>query len=245
MYVVHICCIQSNFRTESFKDTNAIIHDHRKEVPSKTTTVHPNFSTERNDERFNTKGVVSSYTGTERTSIPHSVGVVACISQPFNKGCNLIRQVETRIDSQQYTSFLMEIVSSYPTVGLISIVHDKYPVHNSTKVKSWLAGQQRMSVFSYWPPASGDLMPIETVFLDILKEFDEHETRVHSVKALWEEIQNAFAAVTEKEDYKLSSGFLLLFLNAVFRHIVREYASFLVNLLDTLLHLVFYSALEL
>ncbi|XP_032782531.1 uncharacterized protein LOC116920518 [Daphnia magna] len=151
--------------------------------------------------RFNTKGVVSSYTGTERTSIPHSVGVVACISQPFNKGCNLIRQVETRIDSQQYTSFLMEIVSSYPTVGLISIVHDKYPVHNSTKVKSWLAGQQRMSVFSYWPPASGDLMPIETVFLDILKEFDEHETRVHSVKALWEEIQNAFAAVTEKEDY--------------------------------------------
>ncbi|XP_032781640.1 uncharacterized protein LOC116919731 [Daphnia magna] len=150
---------------------------------------------------FKTKGVVSSYTGTERTSIPHSVGVVACISQPFNKGCNLIRQVETRIDSQQYTSFLMEIVSSYPTVGLISIVHDKYPVHNSTKVKSWLAGQQRMSVFSYWPPASGDLMPIETVFLDILKEFDEHETRVHSVKALWEEIQNAFAAVTEKEDY--------------------------------------------
>lgn len=116
----------------------------------------------------------------------------------------------------------MEIVSSYPTVGLILIVHDKYvwlnflfinviiifnlllnryPVHNSTKVKSWLAGQQRMSVFSYWPPASGDLMPIETVFLDILKEFDEHETRVHSVKALWEEIQNAFAAVTEKEDY--------------------------------------------
>jgi hypothetical protein len=61
--------------------------------------------------RFNTKWVVSSYTGTQRTSIPHSVGVVACISQPCNKECNLIRQVETRIDSQQYTIFLMEIVS--------------------------------------------------------------------------------------------------------------------------------------
>jgi hypothetical protein len=104
--------------------------------------------------KFNTKGVVSSYTETQRTSIPQSVGVVACISQPCNKGCNLIRQVETRIDSQQYTSFLMEIVSWYPTVRLISIVHDnyvclnflfinviiifylllyRYPVHNSTK----------------------------------------------------------------------------------------------------------------
>ena len=58
-----------------------------------------------------------------------------------------------------------------------------------------------MSVFSNWPPASGDLMPIETVFVDILKEFNEHETRVHSEKALWEEIQISFAALTEKKDY--------------------------------------------
>lgn len=55
--------------------------------------------------------------------------------------------------------------------------------------------------FSYWPPASGDLMPIENVFLDILTEFDEHKTHVHSEKAIWEEIQSAFAAVTEKKDY--------------------------------------------
>ncbi len=76
--------------------------------------------------RFNTKGVVSTYTGTERTSIPHSVGVVACISHPSNQGCNLIRQVQTRIDSQQYISFLQEVLASYPTVETISIVHDKY-----------------------------------------------------------------------------------------------------------------------
>jgi oligoribonuclease (3'-5' exoribonuclease) len=55
--------------------------------------------------------------------------------------------------------------------------------------------------FSYWPPASGNLMPIENVFLDILTEFDEHETHVHSKKGIWEEIQSPFAAVTEKEDY--------------------------------------------
>jgi hypothetical protein len=55
--------------------------------------------------------------------------------------------------------------------------------------------------FSYWPPASGDLMPIENVFLDILAEFDEHETHVYSEKAIWEEIQSAFSAVTEKENY--------------------------------------------
>jgi hypothetical protein len=41
------------------------------------------------------KGVINSYTGNERNSIPRSFGVVACISQPFDKGCNLIRQVET------------------------------------------------------------------------------------------------------------------------------------------------------
>lgn len=76
--------------------------------------------------RFDTKGVIASYTGTERTSIPQSVAVVACISQPSNEGCNLIRQVGKRIDSQQYTSFLNEVLVSYPTVQPISIVHDRY-----------------------------------------------------------------------------------------------------------------------
>lgn len=53
--------------------------------------------------------------------------------------------------------------------------------------------------FSNWPPASGDSMPIETVFVDILKEFNENETRVHSEKSFLEEIQIFFAALTEKK----------------------------------------------
>ncbi len=58
-----------------------------------------------------------------------------------------------------------------------------------------------MSVFASWPPASGDLMPTETVFADILEEFNEHEIRVHTEKSLWEEINKAFVALTEKGDY--------------------------------------------
>ena len=76
--------------------------------------------------RFNSKGEVSSYFGTERTNIANSVCVVGCVSQPNDNGCNLIRKVQTRIDSQQYVSFLQEIIGSYPMVDQINIVHNKY-----------------------------------------------------------------------------------------------------------------------
>jgi hypothetical protein len=42
-------------------------------------------------------------------------------------------------------------------------------------------------------------MTIETLYFYITKEFDEYETRVHSEKILWGEIQSA--ALTKKEDY--------------------------------------------
>lgn len=77
----------------------------------------------------------------------------------------------------------------------------RYQVHTSAKVNSWIETQPRMSVFSSWPPASGDLMPIESVWVDILKEFNEREIRVHTEKALWEEIEITFMALTEKEEY--------------------------------------------
>ncbi|KZS03786.1 Uncharacterized protein APZ42_033405 [Daphnia magna] len=151
--------------------------------------------------RFDGKGVISSYVGTQRTNIPNSVSVVGCISQPNDDGCNLIRQVQTRIDSQQYISFLLEVMSSYPKVEPITVVHNKYPVYSSLKVTKWIGDNPRMSVLDSWPPASGDLMPIDSVFSEILTDFDEQEMRVHSEKALYEEIRTTFVSLTEKDGY--------------------------------------------
>ncbi|XP_046460452.1 uncharacterized protein LOC124207171 [Daphnia pulex] len=151
--------------------------------------------------KFDCKGVISSYFGTQRTNIPCRVSVVGCISQPNEDGCNLIRKVQTRIDSQQYINFLLEVMASYPTVEPITVVHNKYPVYSSLKVTKWLGENPRMSVLDSWPPASGDLMPMDAVFSKILTEFDEQEMRVHSEKDLYEEIKNTFVSLTEKDGY--------------------------------------------
>jgi hypothetical protein len=58
-----------------------------------------------------------------------------------------------------------------------------------------------MSVLDSWPPASGDLMPMDSVVSKILTEFDEQEMRVHSEKDLYEEIKNTFVSLTEKDGY--------------------------------------------
>lgn len=58
-----------------------------------------------------------------------------------------------------------------------------------------------MSVFTSWPPASGDLMQIESMWSDILKEFTEKETRVHTEKDLWDEINMTFVDLSGKDDY--------------------------------------------
>ena len=41
-----------------------------------------------------------------------------------------------------------------------------------------------MSVFSCWPPASGDLMPMEKLYEDILKQLQG--IRVHTEEALYQ-----------------------------------------------------------
>ncbi len=58
-----------------------------------------------------------------------------------------------------------------------------------------------MSVFDSWPPASGDLLPIDTVFADILKEFQSKQVFVHSEKDLYKEVEKSFLSLTTKENY--------------------------------------------
>jgi hypothetical protein len=70
------------------------------------------------------------------------------------------------------------------------------------KVNKWLAGDNiKMSVFDSWPPASGDLLPIDTVFADILKEFQAKQVRVHSEKDLYKEVEKYFLTLTTIENY--------------------------------------------
>ncbi len=56
-----------------------------------------------------------------------------------------------------------------------------------------------MSVIDSWPPACGDLMPIDVVFADVLKEFQAKQVRVHSEKNLYKEVENSFLTLTTKK----------------------------------------------
>jgi hypothetical protein len=56
-----------------------------------------------------------------------------------------------------------------------------------------------MSVFSCWPPASGDLMPMEKLYEDILKQLQG--IHVNTEQALYEEIEKAFHSLTNQGDY--------------------------------------------
>lgn len=58
-----------------------------------------------------------------------------------------------------------------------------------------------MSVFNSWPLASGDLMLMNAVFTDILKEFEAKQIRVHSEKDLYKEVENCFLTLTQNENY--------------------------------------------
>ena len=70
------------------------------------------------------------------------------------------------------------------------------------KVNKWLTGDNiKISVFDSWPAASGDLLPIDTVFADILKEFQAKQVRVHSEKDLYKEVEKSFRSLTTKENY--------------------------------------------
>jgi hypothetical protein len=68
-------------------------------------------------------------------------------------------------------------------------------------VEKWLRDNKKISVFDSWPPASGDLMPMDAIFSDILKEFEDKQTRVHSEKDLFKEVVNCFLTFTQKENY--------------------------------------------
>ncbi|KZS07353.1 Uncharacterized protein APZ42_028904 [Daphnia magna] len=103
-----------------------------------------------------------------------------------------------RIDSQQYVAFLEEVMASYPKVDPISVIHNKYPC---CLFKKWLGDNIKMSIFDSWPPASGDLMPMNAVFTDILKEFEAKQILVHSEKDLYKEVENCFLTLTENENY--------------------------------------------
>ena len=70
------------------------------------------------------------------------------------------------------------------------------------KVNKLLAGDKiKMSVFDSWPPASRDLLPIDTGFADILKEFQAKQVRVHSEKDLFKEVEKYFLTLTTIENY--------------------------------------------
>ena len=117
---------------------------------------------------YNARGEISLYSGAHHANIPNSVPVWGAISGgSFN---NVLKKLDGRLDSRQYIECLNENVVPYCQKK--SLVHDYFPVHTARSVKQFLESNS-VTVLQDWPRKSGDIMPLETVWLDIIERLTE------------------------------------------------------------------------
>jgi len=116
---------------------------------------------------FNGSGEISLYTGAHNVNIPNSVCVWGCLSV---KGKNVLKKLEGRLDSRQYMKVLDQNV--VPFCQDNPLIHDHYPVHTAQAVRKFLKSRG-VAVLEDWPKKSGDIMPLETVWLHIIHKLNE------------------------------------------------------------------------
>lgn len=153
--------------------------------------------------RIAADGYIFQYRGVEHRTVPNTIPVVGVVAL---NGPRLIRRIEGRQDPRQYIKFLShlsEIMVDWqmePTLELIParrFVHDHHPVHKSAAVKCWLSSQNNLKEIP-WPPQSGDLMPLEVVWRDLVYDLNRRNIVNNvtlDISCLWHEIKSAWENV--------------------------------------------------
>ncbi|KAI9557231.1 hypothetical protein GHT06_017054 [Daphnia sinensis] len=129
---------------------------------------------------YNTSGEISLYAGTHHATIPNSVPVWGAISQGnFN---NVLKKIHSRLDTRQYMELLNENVVPYCQDN--PLIHDYFPVHTALSVRQFLKSHS-VTVLEDWPKKSGDVMPLETVWLDMIDRLTERKVLAFDTAQLW------------------------------------------------------------
>ena len=74
----------------------------------------------------------------------------------------------------------------------------RYPVHHCAKISKLIESDRRLSAFA-WPAAFGDIMPIETVWDDVLAKLEEQNIRVHTEDELWLSLRSTFIQLCDDQ----------------------------------------------
>ncbi|KAI9551138.1 hypothetical protein GHT06_004441 [Daphnia sinensis] len=107
---------------------------------------------------FNDSGEISLHFGSHRSNISNSVAVWGCLSSVSNNGQN-----------------------NYP------YIHDHFPVHTSLTIKQFISSRS-IYVLCDWPKQSGDLMPLENVWIHLAQTFKDRDIVAFDTDSLWIEL---------------------------------------------------------
>ncbi len=127
---------------------------------------------------FNKDGEISLHSGSHRMNDKNTVPVWGCIG--LKHGPNVLKKLISRLDTTQYKELLSLHVFPYCNDRLF--IHDYFPVHSAKSVKEFIASNG-MKVIEDWPRKSGDLMPLETIWRQILSKLSG--TLVFDENNLW------------------------------------------------------------
>jgi hypothetical protein len=109
--------------------------------------------------------------------------VWGCLSSGSCK--NILKKLEGRLDTKQYKELLSENV--VPFYQGSPFVHDFFPVHTAVSVREFLKCNS-IAVLNDWPKKSGDIMPLETVWLYIVDKLKDSNILAFDTDSLWSEL---------------------------------------------------------
>lgn len=120
-----------------------------------------------------------------------------------DRGPNVMKKLNSRLDTSQYKELLGLHVLPYCNDR--TVVHDYFPVHTAKSVSEFIT-RSGMKVMEDWPRKSGDLMPLETVYRQMIKKLSG--TLVFNEHDLWCELHKCWN-VMDREAYLIETIYTL------------------------------------
>ena len=137
---------------------------------------------------FDSNGKITFHSGSHTMSVKNSVAVWSCIG--VNCVPNVLKKLDGRLDTNQYKKLLNAHV--FPYCSGRKFIHDYFPVHTAKAVKEFISSNG-IQAFEDWPKNSGDLMPLEAVWRQLLKKVDGKF--VFNENDLWHELCDSWDAM--------------------------------------------------
>jgi hypothetical protein len=134
---------------------------------------------------FSSNGEITLHSGSHGKNVKDTVAVWSCIGVDHSR--NAIKKLDSRLDTSQYKELLS--VHVVPYCKERKLVHDYFPFHTAKSVRDFIT-LNGVQVIENWPNKSGDLMPLETIWKQMVKKLSG--VLVFNETDLWNEISKCW-----------------------------------------------------